>query len=83
MTVPARIAIVGLGLIGASLARALKACTEAPYLIGCDQDAGSVEKAQALGYIDQGADSVTAAARSADCVVIATPVRSIAAIVEE
>ncbi|MCI5062987.1 MAG: prephenate dehydrogenase/arogenate dehydrogenase family protein [Algiphilus sp.] len=83
MTVPARIAIVGLGLIGASLARALKACAEAPYLIGCDQDAVSVEKALALGYIDQGADSVTAAARSADCVVIATPVRSIAAIVEE
>ncbi|MHA7834942.1 MAG: prephenate dehydrogenase [Algiphilus sp.] len=81
MSTPARIAVIGLGLIGASLARALKQGAHPPKIIGYDLDPASVTKACALGYIDEGAGSIDAAAQAADCVVVATPVRRIAEIV--
>ena len=83
MSIPQRIAVIGLGLIGASLARALKNGAQPPRIVGYDLDAESVAKAQALGYIDEGVASVEAAAQGADCVVVATPVRRIAEIVEQ
>lgn len=79
---PPRVAIVGLGLIGASLARALRGAVPTIRLIGFDENADSVARARQLGFIDQGADSVAEAARNADCIVVATPVRTIAGIVE-
>lgn len=78
MSLPARMAVVGLGLIGASLARALQTRREAPRLIGWDVDAGSLRTALDLGYIDAAAESLEDAARQADLLVIATPVRAIA-----
>jgi prephenate dehydrogenase len=80
MTAPNRVAIVGLGLIGASLARALRAAPAAPRVLGWDADAASLHTAVERGYIDTAVDSVEAAAREADLLIVATPVRSIAGI---
>lgn len=80
MTGPNRVAIVGLGLIGASLARALRAAPAAPRVLGWDVDPASLRAAVARGHVDAAADGVAAAAREAELLVVATPVRSIAAI---
>lgn len=80
MTAPNRVAIVGLGLIGASLARALRAAPAAPRVLGWDADAASLRTAVERGYIDAAADDIEAAAQEADLLVVATPVRSIAGI---
>lgn len=80
MTGPNRVAIVGLGLIGASLARALRAAPAAPRVLGWDADAASLHTAVERGFIDAAADDIEAAARDADLLVVATPVRSIAGI---
>jgi len=81
MSIPQRVAIIGLGLIGASLARALREAAPTIHLIGFDADAASVARARELGFIDEGAESVAHAAQNADCTVVATPVRTIAEIV--
>lgn len=81
MSIPQHVAIVGLGLIGASLARALRAARPDIRLSGYDEDRESVARAQALGFIDAGVPSIEAAACEADCLVVATPVRTIADIV--
>lgn len=78
MTAPARVAIAGVGLIGASLARALREAAGAPRLIGWDADAASSCAALERGYVDAAADSLEGAAAQADVLVVATPVRSIA-----
>jgi prephenate dehydrogenase len=72
-----RVAIVGVGLIGGSLALALRRAGAASTIVAADRDLQAIERASALGIIDQAADSVSEAARGADLVVVALPVRAI------
>jgi prephenate dehydrogenase len=72
-----RVAIVGVGLIGGSLALALRRAGAAATIVAADRDLQALERASALGVIDQAADSVSEATRGADLVVIALPVRAI------
>jgi prephenate dehydrogenase len=67
-----RVAIVGLGLIGGSLARALTA--RGHEVIGVD-DTQARRRAKAAGAIRQGVATVEDAARNADVVVLAAPPR--------
>jgi len=70
-----RVAIVGVGLIGGSLARALKAAGAAGEIVGVSRTEASLRRALELGVIDRaaaGADQIGAV----DIVVIATPVRA-------
>jgi prephenate dehydrogenase len=69
-----RVTIVGLGLMGGSLAGALKGRCRA--VIGVDARPESSEIALAQGLIDEVAD-LQSAVSSADIVVLATPVRVI------
>lgn len=75
------VAVVGVGLIGGSIAAALKRLPHAPTVVGIDVDAGSLKHALGAGIIDEGslADGLGAAAWLADdgvdLVVIATPAR--------
>ncbi len=73
---PETVAIVGLGLMGGSLALALKETGAAERIIGVDADPAALEAAQARGAIDA-ASSELGAVRAAGLVVLATPVRAI------
>ena len=69
-----RLAIIGLGLIGGSFARALRAADVVGAIQGFDPDPAQAEAALALGVIDQAAVSAAEAVREADVVVLAVPV---------
>jgi prephenate dehydrogenase len=76
-----RVAIVGIGLMGGSLAGALRGrCQE---VVGIDRALESLDTALALGYIDRGVSDLAAGLRGADLVVLATPVRTIIRLVGE
>jgi prephenate dehydrogenase len=67
------IAIAGLGLMGGSLAMALKRSGAAVTVLGADADAATLERAQMLGVVDGSCGDFA----TADLVVLAMPVRSI------
>jgi prephenate dehydrogenase len=69
------VAIVGLGLMGGSLAMALKGhCKD---LFGCDLDAETLELARGMGLFDAVESDVEAVLPRADLIVLATPVHTI------
>jgi prephenate dehydrogenase len=77
------LAVIGVGLIGGSFASALRRAGVTANVVGFDRDPEALEKAAALGVIDAAADSASEAARGADLVVVAVPVRSIAAVLHD
>jgi len=68
------LAVIGVGLIGGSLARALRGRGVVQRIVGCGRDAGALETAQRLGVIDEIETDPARAAQGADVVVVATPV---------
>jgi len=70
-----RLAVIGLGLIGGSVALALRA--RAGVIAGCDRDPAAVAAALRLGIIDHSAVGVEGAVAGADLVVVAVPVPAI------
>ncbi len=75
-----RLCIVGVGLIGGSLARALRAAGASGEIVGHGRDAGHLQRAVELGVIDRYATDPVAAARGADLVVLATPLGAMRAL---
>lgn len=71
---PIRLAVVGLGLIGGSLARALREAGVVATISGYDRDPAQVQAALALGVIDHAGADAADAVRDADVAVIAVPV---------
>lgn len=75
------VAIVGVGLIGGSLAAGLKRLDEPPRVVGIDVDAVALKTAVESGLIDEGSlpDGLGAqtwlGSEGADLVVLATPAR--------
>ena len=67
------IAIVGVGLIGGSFARALRRQSEGMRVIGIDRERASLDDALRMGVIDEAA--TLAAVADCDAVLIAVPVR--------
>jgi prephenate dehydrogenase len=78
-----RVAIVGLGLIGASVGLALHRLRPAPQVVGYDRDRDTARRAARGKAVDRVAADATAAAAEADLVVLATPVRAVPALLEE
>ncbi len=70
------VAIVGLGLMGGSLALALKQKYPAQKIIGITRTRATLDLALARGAIDSASDQL-AAARAANLIVLAAPVRTI------
>jgi cyclohexadieny/prephenate dehydrogenase len=70
----AHIAILGLGLIGSSVARAVKAQMPAVRIIGYDADADVRERARELKICDDIADIAGAAVIDAELVILCVPV---------
>lgn len=70
------LALIGVGLIGGSLARALKRANVCERVTGCALSEAECERAVELGVIDDYTLDPAEAASGADCIVIATPVSS-------
>ena len=68
------VAIIGVGLIGSSLALALRRSGLAGRIVGCTRSAESRAKVQQLGLADAATQDPAAAADGADLIVICTPV---------
>ena len=71
-----QITIVGTGLIGGSLALALRKRKFAGRIVGCDRES-ALQKAKKLGVIDGGFADPADAVRGSELVVLATPVLAI------
>jgi prephenate dehydrogenase len=76
-----QITIIGTGLVGASLALALKKRKFAGRIVGCDRDA-TLERARVRGAIDEGFSNPADAVRGSQVVVLATPVLAIIDLIE-
>lgn len=72
-------AIIGVGLIGASLARALREADPSATIVGYDQSADVGARAVACGAVDSAASTLEEAVRGADLIVLSTPVGAMAA----
>lgn len=75
-----RLCIVGVGLIGGSLARAARRAGLCRRVVGVDADAANLQRAQALGVVDRGYADVAEGAKDADMVLIAVPVQATEAV---
>ena len=69
-----RIAILGTGLIGASVGLALRAHAFTGSISGWDRSTEEAEIARTRGAIDTAIDDPLAVAERSDCIVLATPV---------
>jgi len=78
-----RIAIIGLGLIGGSLASAIRKNNLAREVVGADQRKEDLLLGQSLGVIDTIADTTAEAVQGADLVVLAVPVQATRKVLEE
>jgi prephenate dehydrogenase len=76
-----RLAVIGVGLIGGSFSRALKAAGAVQRVIGFDLDSENLAEALQLGVIDEIAADYASAVSSADLVFLAVPVRAMTAVV--
>lgn len=79
----ARVAILGLGLIGSSIARAVRAHMPTVRLTGHDADPAVRQTAERLQLCDDIADSAGAAVTDADLVILCVPVGAMAAVAAE
>src|SRR5947209_3793793 len=76
-----QITIIGTGLIGGSLALALKAAGFSGRIIGCDRSA-VLDRARAMRAIDSGSEDPIEAIAGSDLIVLATPVGGIIDLIE-
>lgn len=69
-----RILIVGLGLIGGSLAAALKAAGYRGEIVACDRDADEITRGIEMGVIDHGGAELAPLVPGSSLIVLAVPV---------
>ena len=77
-----RAVILGLGLMGGSLGLAMRTRGLARQVLGVDRNGETLAKAEALGAIDRGLTELEEAVHGANCIVLATPVGQIPALLE-
>lgn len=68
-----KLCIIGVGLIGGSLARALKKAGSVGEVVGVGRDVAHLEKAKTLGVIDSFETNISLAVKDCDMVVVAVP----------
>jgi len=77
-----RLTVIGVGLIGGSLARALRSADAVGEVIGCGRSIDNLQRAQELGVIDDYSRDPGEAVKGADMVFIAVPLGAIAGVFE-
>jgi cyclohexadieny/prephenate dehydrogenase len=75
-----RVALIGIGLIGSSLARVLRRESPDTHLIACSRREETLATVRRLGIADETTDDPATAAAGADLVVLATPLSAYAEI---
>lgn len=78
-----RMAVIGLGLIGGSLAKTVREQGLAEAVVGFDRRQDELALGVSLGVIDEAAESLASAVAGADLVVIAVPVRAMASVLAD
>ncbi|HCY20087.1 MAG TPA: prephenate dehydrogenase/arogenate dehydrogenase family protein, partial [Deltaproteobacteria bacterium] len=78
-----RVAIIGVGLIGGSLAMVLRQKGIADYITGIGRGLKNLEDAKKLGVIDSYTQDAREGVQDADLVVVAIPVASITKVIKE
>jgi cyclohexadieny/prephenate dehydrogenase len=79
----AKTAIIGVGLIGSSMARALRETGRAGEIVGYDQSADVRRRAIESGVLDAASHSVSDAIADADLIVLSTPVGAMSQVLSE
>ena len=74
------LAIIGVGLIGSSVARAVRRRRAARRIVVADRSAETLERARALGLAEEATDDLKRAVGRADCVMICAPLGAYGAI---
>ncbi len=77
-----KLCVIGVGLIGGSLARDLKRLGACREVVGCSRNQGNLQRALDLGIIDSFSTDVAGAAQGADMVVLAVPLESMQGVFE-
>ena len=72
-----KIGIVGLGLIGGSLAKAARSFAGVEEIVACNRSADALENAQKEGVIDRGTQTIDHTFSDCDIIFLCTPVRQI------
>jgi len=75
-----RLCIIGVGLLGGSVARAARQYGLAREIVGVDSNPANLEAALRLGVVDRAYEFIQPAAEGADWVVLATPVGTMPAL---
>lgn len=70
-----QLTIIGVGLIGGSVAAALRRAGKVRHIVGVGRGRANIERALELRIIDQASDDIAAASREADIVLLAVPVQ--------
>ncbi|MFL1453775.1 bifunctional prephenate dehydrogenase/3-phosphoshikimate 1-carboxyvinyltransferase [Marinobacter sp. GN3S48] len=78
-----RVAVIGLGLIGGSLAKAIRENGLAKTVIGTDKREDELSLGVELGVIDQAAGTIAEAVAGCELVILAVPVRATRTVLEE
>ena len=78
-----KLVVIGVGLIGGSVAAALKRRMVVDRVIGVGRSSANMQQALSLGVIDEIALDVGSAARDADMVLVAVPVRQVAGVLNQ
>lgn len=78
-----RLAIIGVGLIGSSLALALKKAKAVEHVVGCGRSQVNLQKGIDLGVIDSFGSSVAEAVKGAEVVVVAVPLGTMQSVFEQ
>jgi cyclohexadieny/prephenate dehydrogenase len=73
-----RVALIGIGLIGSSLARVLRRDSPETEIVACARRAETLAAVRRLGIADETTDDPAAAVAGADLVVVATPLSAYA-----
>lgn len=71
------VSIIGVGLIGGSLGRALKDSGRVDTIIGCGRSAANLNQALDLGLVDHWTHNTEEAVSAGDVVVLATPISAV------
>jgi prephenate dehydrogenase len=78
-----RLVVVGVGLIGGSVAAALKRRGVVDHVTGVGRSVANLQQALSLGVIDEIAQDLKAAVRGADMVLVAVPVKQTGGVLEQ
>ncbi len=78
-----KLAVIGVGLIGGSLALALKEVGAVGHVVGVGRGLANLETALRLGVVDSFTQSLAEGVADADVVFLATPVQSLGTVAEQ